>query len=70
MFDYEEAMIVANAMNKYGGSFVRSLGTCLSHADSDNTRRIKEAFPEYWETYRAWGVVDRNFDGLVERSQR
>jgi hypothetical protein len=69
MMDYEEAMIVANAMNKYGGSFVRSLGTCLSHADPDNTRRIKEASPEYWEKYRALGVVDSNFDGLIERSE-
>jgi len=47
----EERPIVANSMRMRGGGFVQALGAALSRADSDNTRRIKEAFPEYWEKY-------------------
>jgi len=38
-------------MVKYGGGFVRSLAEAAMRADSDNLRRIKEAWPEYWERY-------------------
>lgn len=42
---------VANAMIKYGGSFIEALGRALLIADNDNAQRIKEAFPEYWEAH-------------------
>ena len=44
---------VIGAMEHLGGSFVQALGQLLRLADSDNTRRLKAAFPEYWEKYRA-----------------
>jgi len=49
---------VATAMIRHGGSFVHHLGVALTHADANNTRRIREAFPDYWETYRDMAEVD------------
>ena len=46
-----EAMHVAKMMIRYGGGFVSHLGIALTYADMNNTLRIKEAFPEYWEQY-------------------
>jgi hypothetical protein len=50
--EQEENIKVTKAMLKYGGSFVKALGEALSHADPINTKKIKKAFPEYWEEYR------------------
>ena len=49
--EYDEAMYVARMMMKHGGGFVHHLGQALIRADVNNTARIKEAFPEYWQTY-------------------
>jgi len=46
-----EASIVCENMQKYGGSFVQALGVALSKADDFNVTRIKNAFPDYWEQY-------------------
>lgn len=43
---------------KYGGGFVKALGEALSHADPNNARRIKIAFPDYWEEYLPKGKAD------------
>ena len=51
----QERYDVWRNMRQYGGSFVKLLGELLIHADEDNTRRIKEAFPEYWEKYKNIG---------------
>ena len=48
----EEMLKVANAMIKYGGSFVESLGKALLQADENNQQKIKNTFPEYWEKYK------------------
>ena len=48
----DEIAHVCRAMCKSGGGFVSRLGEALKHADPDNTRRIKEAFPEYWNAYK------------------
>ena len=50
--EHDEALHVARMMIRYGGGFVHNLGRALQRADSNNTARIKEAFPEYWETYK------------------
>lgn len=55
----EERPIVAESMRRRGGGFVAALGEALSRADSDNTRRIEEAFPEYWARYLELGMKDR-----------
>ena len=46
-----EKCVVAKNMLQFGGSFVNRLGHALAHADYHNTKKIKEAFPEYWEQY-------------------
>ena len=45
--DYE----VINAMQRYGGGFVSQLGHAAALADSDNLRRIKETWADYWAGY-------------------
>lgn len=45
---------VIEAMQKWGGSFVRALAEAAIVADSDNLRRIKEAFADIWEKYTAF----------------
>jgi hypothetical protein len=42
---------VAVVMRKLGGSFVQTLGALWAQGDADNRRRIKAAWPEYWEIY-------------------
>ena len=46
-----EKVKIAEAMITHGGSFVRCLGEALIRADSENTRRLAKAFPEYWKKY-------------------
>lgn len=48
---YEETLKVSNAMIKYGGSFVCSLGKAIQCADFQNIAKIKYIFAEYWEEY-------------------
>lgn len=51
----DEAIYTAQAMVKYGGSFVEALGKALFHADMENTVKIKQAFPELWERHKRLG---------------
>lgn len=44
------------AMRKYGGSFVRALAEAALRADDSNLARIKTAWPDYWEKYRAMHI--------------
>ena len=53
-----ERIAIAEAMIKYGGSFVKALGQALLLADIHNVRRIKSAFKEYWEEYKKWAKKD------------
>ncbi len=55
----------AEAMIRRGGSFVRALGEAARHADFDNLRRLRAAFPSYWERYAAIGA-DPAFRAEVE----
>lgn len=48
----EEAYTVSHNMKTYGGGFVQQLGQAIVHADPENRRRLKKAFPEYWRKYR------------------
>jgi len=56
--DTYESQQVAKAMIRYGGGFVSHLGEALTRADPDNMKRIKQAFPEYWEKYLEMSEVD------------
>lgn len=44
---------VVEAMEKYGGSFVKSLAAMLRHADPVNLQKVKDTWPEYWNNYQA-----------------
>ena len=59
--DYE--MIAA--MRQYGGGFVRALATCFDRADAANAARLKAAFPEYCERYRAIAAEKRGYPRAV-----
>ncbi len=59
-----EKLDVANAMVRYGGSFVAHLGQALLHADYNNVYRIKNAFPDYWKQYKEMGKQHK--DNIVK----
>jgi hypothetical protein len=42
---------ILEAMNKYGGSFARSISLAAWAADSENYAKLKAAFPELWTQY-------------------
>jgi len=42
-------------MRTYGGGFVQALGMALTHADPVNAKKLKEAFPDYFEKYHNVG---------------
>jgi len=42
---------ITEQMSASGGNFVRILGSLFRHADPINQKRVKEAFPDYWEKY-------------------
>ena len=47
----EEDIKVVQAMEQYGGSFVKALAQACYHADPGNLQIIKTSFPEIWERY-------------------
>lgn len=59
--DYErlmnEALIVSNAMQKYGGGFMEAIGIALTRADIHNIIRIKRAWPDEWNKYLKMEVL-------------
>ena len=42
---------ILDAMNKYGGSFAKSISLAAWAADSENYAKLKDAFPELWTQY-------------------
>lgn len=44
-----------DAMDKYGGGFIKSLSTLARHADSVNLLKIKAKWEEYWLEYETAG---------------
>ena len=49
--DRQEILDVSAGMQRYGGSFCMCLGKTLLFADSENAKKIKAAWPEYWKRY-------------------
>jgi hypothetical protein len=49
---------VTQAMKRYGGSFVMALGQAAQHADTENLKIIKQAFPQIWERYAEMAKTD------------
>jgi pyruvate/2-oxoacid:ferredoxin oxidoreductase beta subunit len=42
-----------DAMQKYGGSFIKALAACYIAADPSNRKIIQEAWSYYWQQYAA-----------------
>lgn len=49
----DEDLRVVEAMEKWGGSFVKALAEAARRADAVNLGKLKAAFPEYWKKYSA-----------------
>jgi hypothetical protein len=45
--DYE----IVRTMERFGGSFVRTLAELCNRADPQNLAKIKATWPEYWQEY-------------------
>jgi len=46
--DYE----VINAMETYGGGFVKALAVAFRRADGTNFAKLRYTFDEYWKQYQ------------------
>ena len=57
--NFSEHIVVADAMIKYGGGFVKALGYALQHADAVNRIKIQRTWPEYWQQYKEMGMKDQ-----------
>ena len=58
MQDKKNATVI-DAMQRWGGGFVQSLAQAARRADSENLRRIKAAWPEYWRQYAELAQADK-----------
>lgn len=50
----DEIRIVKENMEKHGGGFDRALAKALMLADSENSIKIKDAWPDLWDLYLNW----------------
>ena len=48
----EKDIRVIEAMEKYGGSFVKALAECFRRADNNNYEKLKAVFTNYFNEYR------------------
>lgn len=48
----EDEHKIIEAMETFGGSFVKALAEAFRRADRMNFNKLKMAFPEYWDTYK------------------
>ncbi len=55
-----EDAYVAEAMIRYGGSFVRALGQLWFMGDELNRTKLKVAFAEYWIKYQSLAARSLN----------
>ena len=55
IMDYDEFYWTTEAMIRKSGGFVRRLGDLVRAGDPDNQKRLVDAFPEYWNTYKIIG---------------
>lgn len=47
----ESDLRITEAMEKYGGSFVKALAVAARRADPYNLGKLRQTFKEYWSTY-------------------
>lgn len=48
----EEEIQIVEKMKTYGNPFVQALADCFYNADLMNFKKLRKAFPEYWEEYK------------------
>jgi hypothetical protein len=51
---------VIDTMQKYGGSFAKAIAEAFRRADSENFKRLQDAFPELWEQYAQMSITIKN----------
>lgn len=56
----EKDYAVVDAMQKYGGSFVKALAAAAMAADAHNLALIKMTWPEYWQQYTEMAKNENN----------
>ena len=57
----ENKIKVIDAMETYGGSFVKDLAECFRRADPQNFAKLAATFSEYWEQYEVM-AKEKNAD--------
>lgn len=60
---------IAEAFEKYGGSFVRSLWTALRHADPFNVAKILSTRPSYVQQYCNQFIIPKLQQNEEEQNQ-
>lgn len=48
----DEEIKVVEAMERYGGSFVKALAQCFWRADPINFEKLQATFIDYWLQYK------------------
>lgn len=64
---YSEQLLVAESMYQHGEAFVRALGGALRYADTENAKKIKTTFPEYWQSYLDLAITELGLEPESER---
>jgi len=58
------------AMEKYGGSFVKALAEAARRADRQNLEKIKTTWVEYWTEYEKTGCeMEEKYESENKRSK-
>lgn len=52
----DEDLKIVEAMERYGGSFVKALANAARQADHYNLGKIRATWKDYWETYREMAI--------------
>lgn len=70
MIQRSEATVVADAMERYGGSFANALAHLIRQSDLDNLQKIQATWPEEWEKYLYFANHQMWDDIQREREER
>ncbi len=55
--DVELKLNICDAMDQYGGSFVKALSGCIRQADDVNLSKLESLFSNYLEKYK--GMIEK-----------
>ena len=57
--DYDYMFAVAEAMQRYGGSFAKAIAEAWFRADNDNRKKLERCFFELFEEYESFVDWDK-----------